>query len=145
MNRQRFVSYMRQKFLSARFDFFLKLLTDLERPIKVLDVGGTIIHWQKIDFSSLGDIEVRLLNILPQQEVEAPFFSVVGDGRDLSRYADQEFDLVYSNSVINMVDNFADQKQMAQEIRRVGKRYFVQTPNHRFWLDWRTMVPFFHF
>jgi hypothetical protein len=34
---------------------------------------------------------------------------------------------------------------MAGEIRRVGKRYFVQTPNHGFLLDWRTRVPCFHF
>ena len=32
----------------------------------------------------------------------------------------------------------------AREVRRVGKTYFVQTPNRRFILDWRTLVPFFH-
>ena len=33
---------------------------------------------------------------------------------------------------------------MASEIRRVGRRYFVQTANRGFPLDWRTLVPFFH-
>jgi hypothetical protein len=33
----------------------------------------------------------------------------------------------------------------ASEIRRVGRCYFVQTPNHAFPIDWRTMVPMFHF
>ena len=34
---------------------------------------------------------------------------------------------------------------MAAEIRRLGKRYFFQTPNHYFPVDWRTLLPFFHF
>src|SRR3989442_2802116 len=34
---------------------------------------------------------------------------------------------------------------MPNEIRRVGRRSFVQTPNRHFPVDWRTLVPFFHF
>ena len=67
-----------------------------------------------------------------------------GAARDLSRYSDREFDVVFSNSVINVVGDIWDQERMAKEIGRVGKRYFVQAPNRGFLVDWRTLVLCFH-
>lgn len=128
-----------------RFSFFARLLADLPRPLSILDVGGTYDYWQRLDYRRLGQVRLVLLNVFPQDLVVPPFTAVIGDARDLSRYSDGEFDLVFSNSVIGHVGAFADQARMASEIRRVGKRYFVQTPNHGFPLDWRTHVPCFHF
>ncbi|MCX5694950.1 MAG: methyltransferase domain-containing protein [Candidatus Omnitrophica bacterium] len=48
---------------------------------------------------------------------------------------DKEFDVVFSNSVIEHVGSFEDQKKMAGEIQRVGKMYFLQTPCFRFPLE----------
>jgi ubiquinone/menaquinone biosynthesis C-methylase UbiE len=78
------------------------------------------------------------------QTVPPPFTAVVGDARDLSRFPDQCFDVVYSNSVIGHVGSRRDQAQMAREVRRVGRMYVLQTPNHYFPIDWRTLVPGFH-
>jgi hypothetical protein len=56
------------------------------------------------------------------------------------------FDVVFSNSVIeHLGPRFADQKRMADEIRRVGKRYFVQTPNRYFPLEPHFLTPGFQF
>ena len=85
------------------------------------------------------------MNQFPQDDLPSNFSFVIGDARDLSRYPDQSFDLVFSNSVIGHVGDFLEQRRMAREIQRVGRRYFVQTPNHGFPVDWRTLVPFFHF
>jgi SAM-dependent methyltransferase len=84
-----------------------------------------------------------LLNTF-EQSVHKPLESVLGDARDLSRFGDGEFDLVFSNSVIGHVGSFNDQMRMAKEVSRVGIRYLVQTPNHGFLVDWRTLVPCFH-
>ena len=89
-------------------------------------------------------MRIVLLN-LSNQDATRPLEAVVGDARDLSRYADRQFDVVFSNSVIGHVGSFQDQQRMANEVRRVGKHFFVQTPNHQFLVDWRTLVPFFHF
>ena len=89
-------------------------------------------------------MQIELLNI-HNQDARPPFKAVVGDARDLSRYPDRQFNVVFSNSVIGHVGSFQDQQRMANEIRRVGQRFFVQTPNHGFLVDWRTLVPFFHF
>ncbi len=145
MKKPRFITKIQKKLLGTRFRFLVELITSLDRPLEILDVGGTQAHWSKVDYQALGEVKFILYNILPLTAVTSPFCSVQGDGRELSRYGNQQFEFVYSNSVINMLGNYSDQERMAREIQRVGKRYFVQTPNHAFPLDWRTMVPCFHF
>jgi hypothetical protein len=74
------------------------------------------------------------------------FVSVAGDARDLSRYETASFDVVFSNSVIEHLGPiFSDQRRMADEIRRVGKRYFVQTPNRYFPIEPHFLTPWFQF
>jgi hypothetical protein len=124
-----------------RNELLLKFISAMTAPT-ILDVGGTLEYWHGIPRGVAK--RVVLLNTFPQAVIEAGFEAVVGDARDLSRFGDGEFDLVFSNSVIGHVGGFTDQERMAREICRIGKRHFVQTPNHTFPIDWRTRVPFFH-
>jgi Methyltransferase domain len=126
-----------------RHALFLKLLATLPAPVRILDVGGTVAYWETVGLPNSG-VDIELLNI-ERELVQTPFTSVAGDARDLSRYKDKSFDVVFSNSVLGHVGGQSDQQRMAQEVRRVGTYYFVQTPNHGFPIDWRTMVPLFHF
>lgn len=142
-----FVSRLELRARRRRFALFLRLASTIvspNRPMRILDVGGTREYWSHFDRSALGHVEIVLFNLSTQQSLLPTFTAVVGDGRDLSRYLDNQFDVVYSNSVLSLVGTFADQVRMAKEVRRVGKSYFVQTPNRFFVLDWRTLVPFFH-
>lgn len=123
--------------------FIANVSRPTDRPLRVLDVGGTAAYWAAVDWHVLEPVEVVLLNVVPQI-VSPPFEAVVGDARDLSRYPDQSFDLVCSNSVIGHVGSRIDQARMAREVRRVGRVYVLQTPNHLFPLDWRTLIPAFH-
>lgn len=70
-------------------------------------------------------------------EIEA----VVGDACELP-WPDKHFDVVYSNAVIEHVGNFEKQKKMAAEIMRVGKRWFVTTPNRRYPFEFHMRLPF---
>ena len=147
MNKPTIIARLEQSARRRRFRLFGNLLSNIVRPeqrTKILDVGGTMTYWLSMDWTTLGNIDVVLLNVFPQEGLPSGFTSVVGDARDLSSYADQEFDTVYSNSAIGHVGTLLDQERMAREIRRVGKSYFVQTPNQEFVIDWRTLVPFFH-
>lgn len=129
-----------------RFAFFLSLLETVPRPLRVLDVGGEQQFWKMMGVSSLQGVAITLLNKQAEQISEAGIESVAGDARDLGRYEDGSFDVVFSNSVIeHLGPDFADQERMATEIRRVGRRYFVQTPNRYFPIEPHFLTPGFQF
>jgi len=143
MASQNLLSWIERAFRRRRFRVLQKFCRECShRPIRILDVGGTPAYWDEMDAKSLGHIHVVLLN-LTAPPVSPPFSTMVGDARALP-FRDKEFDIVYSNAVINLVGGPADQARMAREIQRVGRSYAVQTPNRFFPIDWRTMVPCFH-
>ena len=118
----------------------------VKRPVRILDVGGTEDFWMMMGVDTLADADITLLNLARQRATGHRFTSVAGDARDLSRYGDGSFDVVFSNSVIeHLGPGFAGQQQMANEIMRVGKRYFVQTPNRYFPLEPHFLTPGFQF
>jgi hypothetical protein len=69
--------------------------------------------------------------------------AVTADGRDLP-FADGEFDLGFSNAVLEHLPSRADQRRFVEELSRVARRVFVTTPNRRFPLEVHTLVPFVH-
>lgn len=125
-----------------RFELVTSMVDSLPRPAKILDVGGTQAFWEEIA-GNRTPVEVCLLNLEPQDVTRPQFRSVVGDARDMRQFADKAFDLVFSNSVIEHVGGFDDQRRMASEIMRVGRRYVVQTPNRNFPIEPHFVFPFF--
>jgi hypothetical protein len=68
---------------------------------------------------------------------------VVGDGRQTG-FPDGAFDLAYSNSTIEHVGPGADQRALANEMCRVGKAIYCQTPNKWFPLEVHYLTFFLH-
>jgi SAM-dependent methyltransferase len=70
--------------------------------------------------------------------------AVRADGRDLP-FADGEFDLGFSNAVVEHVAGGRDgQRTFVHELCRVAGRVFVTTPNRFFPLEVHTLLPFAH-
>ena len=68
---------------------------------------------------------------------------VAGDGRCLP-FRDGAFDVVFSNSVIEHVGDAASQERFAREVARVGRGFWVQTPNRWFPVEQHLMTPLVH-
>ncbi len=58
--------------------------------------------------------------------------------------ADGAFDLAYSNSVIEHVVSLDGQRRFAQEMRRVGRRVYCQTPNKWFPIETHSLGLLLH-
>ena len=144
---KRFVDRVATKLRKKRFEVFEEFILASNKPLRILDVGGTASFWETMDFFEEEEIEIELLNIDGYNLVgnNPKFRGVIGDARDMSRYSEKEFDIVFSNSVIEHVGNFENQRKMANEIMRVGKRFFVQTPNRHFPIEPHTWLPFGQF
>jgi SAM-dependent methyltransferase len=59
-------------------------------------------------------------------------------------FADGEFDIVFSNAVIEHVGGHERQRQFVSEALRVGRRVFITTPNRRFPVEVHTRLPLVH-
>jgi ubiquinone/menaquinone biosynthesis C-methylase UbiE len=60
-------------------------------------------------------------------------------------FPDQSFDLVFSNAVIEHILGPGRQEKFAKEIMRVGKSWFVTTPNYWYPFETHHHLPFFQF
>jgi hypothetical protein len=133
---------MAHRMRERRFGLFRSLMGRLSGPVRVLDVGGRVDFWRMMGFAN--DTVVTILNIEAQTGV--PGFQIIaGDARDMRELPDDAFDVVFSNSVIEHVGTWDDQRRAAAEMRRVGRRYFVQTPNRYFPIEPHFLVPGFQF
>lgn len=133
---------------NRRLNLFKSLLSTVESPIKILDVGGTLDFWKKsglIDSNQNIQLTILNMNSLQIEPPQANIRSVVGDARNMKEFGNNEFDVIFSNSVIEHVGNYRDQGLMAQEIIRISSRYFVQTPNLYFPIEPHFVFPFFQF
>ncbi len=118
--------------------------------VSIIDVGGSGNYWKLVPpaFLDEHEVQITLVNLLPQGSQGTAdtdrIEHVVGDGCNLSMYADGSFDIAHSNSVLEHVGNWDRMVQFSHELARVGVNYFVQTPNFWFPIEPHFLLPFFH-
>lgn len=140
-NKTSFSSKFRKERLAIFFDF----IKDLPSPVKILDVGGTESFWEMAGLAGNEKYQITILNIREEKTKYPNLKFAQGDAKNMKEFSDQSFDVVFSNSVIEHVGGLAEQEKMAQEIRRIGKKYFVQTPNFYFPVEPHFLFPLFQF
>lgn len=112
----------------------------ITKETTVLDVGGAPETWNLLDIRP----RVTLLNTpRTREELAAAKTWVAGDGRCLP-FRDRSFDIVFSNSVIEHVGDSESQRRFAAEAVRVGRAYWVQTPNRWFPVEQHLLTPLIH-
>jgi len=118
----------------------------LSPHIRVLDVGGELDAGKALLIENHPDRSMVTVVNLREQHVERvrsrypEVRTQVADARKLP-FSDNEFDLVFSNAVIEHVGSLNDQQQMASEVMRVGRNWFVTTPNRWFPFEFHLRLP----
>lgn len=120
----------------ARIQALIERILSEKGEASILDLGGRETYWQLgADFiaSNRHRLHITLVN-LEKDPVEdtALFDSLTGDATDPDLLAGSHFDFVHSNSVIEHVGELDDMQRFADNTRRLGRRYYVQTPNYWF-------------
>lgn len=135
------------RFRLARFSYFIDLvksIPNMDRPLRILDVGGVEAYWSDKRGLIPRPVEITLLNLEPAPSVGVGFFSLQGNGCNMPEFTNNSFDVIHSNSVIEHVGKWADMMLMAKEIRRVAPSYFVQTPYFWFPFEPHARTPILH-
>lgn len=130
-----------------------KIFLDLMRPKandKVLDIGFTENEYKDSDnfiekhyqypsnLTALGvDTPTQFVARYPQVK------AMVYDGHNFP-FADQNFNICWSNAVIEHVGDRAAQVNFLKEIKRVGQRAFITTPNRFFPFEVHTRTFLLH-
>jgi len=135
-----FMRFFRRKRMAQFVDVF--------RPgpeTTILDIGGTKFNWNLISSKS----QIVLLNLSPPAPHDLASYPenytfCQGDGTNL-QFEDGSFDIVFSNSVIEHLRSWENQRKFAEHVRRVGKKVWVQTPARHFFLEPHLFTPFVHY
>ena len=110
--------------------------------IRILDIGGTNYFWNIWKEYIERDIKVTLINT--NEQLTNGYDSLKLDANDLSSLKDKSFDIVFSNSLIEHLFTYENQKIFTEEILRIGKKIFIQTPAFIFPIEPHFLFPFFH-
>lgn len=130
-----------QRMRSRRFERFERMASVLPRPLSILDIGGTTEFWEHRGWADLPDVHITLVNLFQDEQRHENIVPTVGDATDLSEYDDNEFGLVFSNSVIEHLFTLRQQEAMASEVRRLAPAHWIQTPNFWFPMEPHFLVP----
>lgn len=136
------------KFRAKRLEKFERLFFKTfnpEKPIKILDVGGTDYFWKGSRVPNIPGVRITLLNLHLEKTTHPHIDSLIGDATSMPEFGDHSFDLVFSNSVIEHLYTLDNQKKMADEVQRVGRKFFIQTPDKYFPIEAHYALPFAQF
>ena len=154
------IDYSNQNSLGSRFrrkrferiESLIGQVLETKSDCSILDIGGTVRYWNLMKAEILEKCTITIVNLEVAKGANpragAPevgeFVFAVGDGRDLSGFRSNQFDIAHSNSVVEHVGTYSDMKRFAAETMRVGRAFYVQTPSIWFPIDPHYGMPVFH-
>jgi len=127
-----------------------KLFLDIIKPTKentILDVGsgpGTFLEKRYINKENIIALDINSEYLKDLKKKYPKVKTKLGSALKLP-FEDNSIDIVFSNAVIEHIGNYKNQQQFAKEMQRVGKKWFVTTPNKWFPFEPHFLVPFYQF
>jgi len=133
-----FLTYFRKTRIAMMYELF-----QWNESTRVVDVGGSGEFWRVASELGFPMPRVTIVNVLPPAGDETKFQWVMADGGRLP-FGDDIFDVAISNSVIEHVGGYAVQMAFGQEIQRVARNVFLQTPDYWCMIEPHFLAPFVH-
>jgi hypothetical protein len=132
------------RFRQHRMRKFLELVP-MDRKVRIIDLGGTAAYWRALPaLYGLANVEITVMN-LDQEPLTDRNLTVTNGDACATGLADNSYDIVHSNSVIEHVGDWPNMEAMAREVRRLAPAYFIQTPNYWFPIEPHYKLPFVQF
>jgi ubiquinone/menaquinone biosynthesis C-methylase UbiE len=147
---QRLLKTLSHKSRGKKFDLLQSVFR--ARPEdRVLDIGASGQVFLRYTFEDIYPFPERVVAggyELPEVQSARQYYPqpryAVFDGCALP-FPDKSFDLVFSNAVIEHILGDGRQEQFAREVMRVGKSWFVTTPNYWYPFESHYHLPFIQF
>ena len=147
MFRRRFLPRQGQSRARKVYKFFQQIPLTLDSW--ALNVGGALEDGLMAELQARGMTKGIMLNLdqgtLAAARQKSTNLRVVQADALALPFAAGAVDAIYSNAVIEHVGSWPAQRQFAAEARRVGRSYFITTPNKYFPIELHYHVPFFQF
>ncbi|TSD94463.1 class I SAM-dependent methyltransferase [Skermania sp. ID1734] len=131
------------RFRHRRWELFGDTFGDIEN-MRVLDLGGTVEAWLR---APVRPAHVTVVNLYEPGHSEDPSIRpLTGDACQAADALadagfDADFDLVFSNSLIEHVGGHARRSEFAQQVRKLAPRHWVQTPYRYFPVEPHWLFP----
>jgi hypothetical protein len=107
--------------------------------MRVLDLGGTTIWWKRAPVRPRSVTVINLREPCERLDWLNPIQGDACDAREL--VGSEEFDLVFSNSLIEHLGGHAPRTRFAHVVRSLAPRYAVQTPYRYFPVEPHWLFP----
>lgn len=131
----------RRKRMKLFFDTLAPRMSD-----KLLDLGGYPFNW--IQYGAIvSRLDVLNLDPIQYSHPEAErcnIRTIHGNACQLTN-EQVDYDIVFSNSVIEHLGSWENQVKFAENARKAGKRLWIQTPARSFPVEPHYICPFIHY
>ncbi len=138
-----YVTRLRKK----RFQLFKNLVLSIgNESTKILDIGGTIEYWKQVyDIKNNPlNLKITLLNLEFESKDNNDIFDYVTENAKELSFENHSFDIVFSNSMIEHLGGLEQQLLAVNEMKRVAKYIYMQTPNIFFPIEPHFQILFIH-
>lgn len=118
------------------------------RAMRLLDLGGTVESWRR---SPVKPAHVTVLNLYePGDSEDDSILPLVGDACDAaavlaSAGVAADFDVVFSNSLLEHVGGHARRVALANQVRQLAPHHWIQTPYRYFPVEPHWLFPAMQF
>lgn len=114
-----------------RMGLFMKIMKPTSE-MRILDLGGQPEIWESVE----PVLNITCLNlpgiVKKNHQSHHNIIYLEGDACNMPDFQPGDFDLIFSNSVIEHVGDYEKRLQFANEVLRLSNKFWIQTPSKYF-------------